>query len=106
MVYLTNAFSLTMIQSFPVTIEINEISETEVKNILDKFVSAIGHESTAQLLSSKLNKEITFNRISITLTAEDILIVAQLMGPRKEYKDMTVEEIQNYPIKYFLIKIK
>lgn len=106
-IILANAFSLSMISDPEYSLSVKEISEDEVKNYLSRgFESAIGHESTAQLLTTKLGVEVPFNRISVALDKDTILIVAQLMGPRKEYKDMTSEEIEKYPIKYFLVTLK
>ena len=102
-IIITNAFSLAMIQQFPALISIDEISEEEVKKM--ELESAIGHESTAQLLSTKLGKKIEFSRKTITLKRGDVIIVAQLMGPRKEFKELSLEEIQTYPIKYLKVKV-
>jgi len=105
-VYLSNAFSLTMIKEFPVVLGIKEIELKRAKYILQYgFISAVGHEETAKILSEKLGIEVPFNRISITIEFGDILIVAQLMGERKPFKEMTREEIEKYPIKFFEISI-
>lgn len=105
-VILANAFSLTMITEPDYSLSVKEISEDEVKEILSKgFESAIGHESTAQLLTSKLNIQVPFNRKNVKLDRDITLIIAQLMGERKEYKDMTPDEISRYPMKYFIISI-
>jgi hypothetical protein len=100
---ITNAFSLAMLSSFPSIIRVKEVSEEEVKEL--ELESAVGHESTAQLLTAKLGKPIAFNRQNVTLKPGDSILVAQLMGARKEFKEMTMEEIAKYPIKYLLVTV-
>ncbi len=84
-VYLSNAFSLQMVNDYKgCEIEIENISIEELKEILKivKFISVIGHEDTARVLSGLLNVEVPHNRESIKLTTKDILIVAQVVGGR------------------------
>ena len=102
-IIITNAFSLSMIKQFPTLISVDEISEDNVKEL--DLESAIGHESTAQLLSERLNKNLPCSRRTITLKRGDVIIVAQLMGPRKEFKELSLEEIKDYPIKYLKVKV-
>ena len=102
-IIITNAFSLAMIDKFPVIIKVKEIPEEEVKSYSLK--SAVGHPSTAELLTARLGQPIEFNRETIKLKEGDKIIVAQLMGERKEYKEMTKEEVEKYPIKYLLVEI-
>jgi hypothetical protein len=106
---LANAFSINMIQKFPAKVMIGEVSEEWIKSLLRlgaRIESYIGHESTAQILSERLGTEIAFNRSTLTLEPGSVVLVAQLGGPRKEYKDMTREEIASYPIRYFFVKVE
>lgn len=84
MIYLSNAFSLQMLNLERVNyIEVTPLELEEVKKLLSKgFISIIGHRDTANVLSSTLNIIIPYNRISIKLNLEDTLIVAQLTGGR------------------------
>jgi hypothetical protein len=53
MVYLTNAFSLSMLTKDYAKLTVKEMSAEEVKNYLKNgFQSAIGHSSTAEMLSA------------------------------------------------------
>jgi hypothetical protein len=83
-VYVSNAFSLQMVTGDDVTIRIRKGSIEEVKQLLQKrqFISAVGHESTAKLMSILLGIPINVNRITITLKPGDILIVFQLRTGR------------------------
>ncbi len=83
MTYLGNAFSINMIQNFPANISINKVKIETVKEMLHAdFTSAIGHKDTAMIVGNLLGMEIEANRISISLTPNDVLIVAQYKGPR------------------------
>ncbi len=42
------------------------------------FVSAVGHQGTADILSKMLNVPVQVNRTSIKLTPDDLLVVFQL----------------------------
>jgi hypothetical protein len=103
---ITNAFSLNMLEKFPAVVKIEEVSEEFVKLQFTKFESYIGHPDTASLLTERLGVEIPFNRATLKLIPGDELLVAQLMGLRKEFKELTKEEIENYPIKYFLVTVE
>jgi len=106
-VYLANAFSLTMLpENFSGSIEVKNISTEEASDLLrGEFQSCVGHESTAQLLTEKLAVHVECRRVSISIQPGDTLIVAQLMGERKEYRDMSREEIEAYPVQFFLVRI-
>ena len=79
--YLENAFSLQMLDYSiqhnvavsPVTIK--EVSESD-------FVSVIGHQDTAAVVSTLLGKVVPCHRASIHLDAGDTLFVAQVVGER------------------------
>ena len=107
-VYLANAFSLAMLpENFSGSIEVRSMPAEEVVDFLrgTEFVSCVGHDSTAQILSEKLRLPVECRRVSISLKLGDTLIVAQLMGERKEVRDMSREEIEAYPVQFFLVRI-
>ena len=105
MVYIANAFALSMIEGDAI-LRIKEISKEEVKEILTKegFVSAVGHQSTAEILSQLLDINIPFNRVQIKITSSDKLIVFQLLVRLEEGKILSKEEISKLPFKFFLIE--
>lgn len=81
--YLANAFSLNMIAECFADVRIATLDIDTVKKILTgHFISAIGHQDTANILSKLLEKEIPMNRISIQLETDDCVIVAQYSGSR------------------------
>lgn len=84
-IYLSNAFSIQMIRlNKETSVKFKEISLNEVKEFLkeNKFVSAIGHQDTANILTEILGIPVKQNRVSINLNKDDVLYVAQLTGGR------------------------
>jgi len=101
-VYISNAFSLSMI-SAPTTIKVIEVSAEDVKNILrDGFTSAVGHEATAKIISVQLGVQVLVNRISIKLAPGDVLIVYQLLARLPEGKVLTEEEMKQVAAKWYV----
>lgn len=81
--FITNAFSLQMIKNLPKKFQITELDVEKVKEILKKpFFSAVGHSTTANVLSKELGTVIPFNRTNLVLDEGDELIVAQYSGGR------------------------
>lgn len=79
--FLGNAFSLQMLDTtiqHLVTVTPVPIEEVKVAD----FMSVIGHQDTATVVSSLLGKEVSCHRASIHLDAGDILYVAQVTGGR------------------------
>jgi len=82
MIYLANAFSLNMLAkqqrlyARPLTIH-------ETRDYLASgFLSAVGHQDTANVLEGMLELPIPANRINVTLQEGDKVVVAQYVGPR------------------------
>jgi hypothetical protein len=69
--YLMNAFSLQMVQSFPCSVHFEEVD-----HLPDGLVSAIGHQDTANVLG------VPMNRVNVSLQSGDVFYVAQLQGGR------------------------
>ena len=89
--YLTNAFSINMLPRREHIVIFRPIhptqAENEIKDAIDEgdFVSAIGHASTAAILSKMLGVDIEAQRVNVEFDdKKDILIVAQYRGPRLE----------------------
>jgi hypothetical protein len=80
--FISNAFSLSMLHPLPPTgrtIRVRPVSLEEVKSLLQGgFISAVGHESTAGIISLLVGMEVPTNRIAIRLSHGDRLIVFQL----------------------------
>lgn len=100
--YLLSAFSLSMIpyQGW-VHLYLKEVDQEEARRIIAEaeskgreVVSAIGHQSTAQLLSQLLGREVPVNRAMVELRDGDEAIVFQLMVRLPEGKVLSREELQ------------
>ena len=101
-VYVSNAFSLSMLTP-PTTVKVLEVSGDDVKDILkDSFVSAVGHEATAKIISTQLNIQVPVNRISIKLTSGDVLVVFQLLVRLPEGKILSEDEMKQVQAKWYV----
>jgi hypothetical protein len=94
-VVLVNAFSLAMLQQTESLVLVKRITLEEAKKMLQAgFESAVGHESTANVLSQLLGIQIKAERRQITLTSDTILLVFQLLSRLPEGKILTEELMQ------------
>lgn len=90
MEFLSNAFSIQMLDT---TIAHNvSIEPIEPAQIPSDCVSAIGHADTARVVSTILGRQVDANRVSISLTEQDTLFVAQLTGGRLPEGSTTLPE--------------
>jgi hypothetical protein len=104
-IFVSNAFSLSMLTSFPANLIVKEVSINDVKEILKRhsFTSAVGHQATADVLSKLLNIQIPFNRVQIQLREGDALIVFQLMTRLEEGKVLDEQELSKLQFKFLLV---
>ena len=58
------------------------------------FISAIGHESTAQVMTTLLGVEVPVNRIQFAQEAGQMALVFKLNGRAPEGKILTADEIE------------
>jgi len=101
-VYLANAFSLSMLTA-PTTVKVLEVGLEDVKDILkDGFTSAVGHESTAQVITTQLGVQVSVNRTSIKMVPGDVLIVFQLLARLPEGKILSEDELRQIPAKWYI----
>lgn len=110
-IYLANSFSLGMLGEVEeAVISVKALTTKEqveaLKTMLkfEEWVSCIGHESTAQLLSEKFELPIEANRTPITLKDHDLVIVFQLLQRPPEGKVLTKEELEQIPIRIYLVE--
>lgn len=107
MLYLANAFSLQMLKNLRTTqhIEVTPISKDMVIEALknNTFVSCIGHVDTANVLTEVLGLTIDMNRVNVSLTKDDTLIVAQLIGGRLPEGCVTLPE--GFEFKFIVVNL-
>jgi hypothetical protein len=87
--YITNAFSLGMLgEEKRYIIHVAEISNEYALELVRKysFISAIGHDATAKIISQILGVNIPVNRIAVKLQSGDIALVFQLLQRLPEGK--------------------
>lgn len=78
---LGNAFSLQMLNLDQETnVKVAPVTVAEVAE--SGFRSVVGHQDTANVLTTLLGVEVPFNRESVKLTTGDVLYVAQVSGGR------------------------
>ncbi len=106
--YLLNSPILTTYGKFTFEkIDVSQACEIIQKTIdqegADAIVSAIGHESTARLLSQLLDHPIPANRIAITMTTGDQAVVIRLTQRLPEGKILGNEELKSIPFELGLL---
>lgn len=101
-VYLLNAPVLTSYGLF----KFSPLSLEEAKAIVSQgeFISAIGHEATAKILSFLLGVEVPMNRIAIKMEKGDRAIVFRLLTRIEEGKVLSEEEIMKLPWELCLLE--
>jgi len=96
-VYVSNAFSLSMLNPIPPqgrTVKVRPVSLEEAKSILQGgFQSAVGHPSTAAVMSALLGVEVPPNRVAITVGPGDRILVFQLSVRLAEGQVLSKEEV-------------
>jgi len=82
------------------------VSLEEAKNLLSssKFVSAVGHASTAQFLSRLLGVHVPAQRVRVEMQPGDIAIVFRLLERLPEGKVLSEEELQQIPYQLGLLR--
>ena len=96
-VYLTNTFSIAMLPTEEVQVNFKPIEFKEARKILEtkNVISYISHQSTAQVLSELLKREISLNRSILKLKKGDTLIVFHIYQRPKERQVFSVEELKD-----------
>jgi len=106
MLKLANAFSLNML-STDIRIHVlvtKRISKEEAKELLkDGFENYIGHKDLANIVSNELGLPVEMNekRPNLVLQLEDLVVVAQYIGPR--LPEGATELPPNARIEYFTV---
>jgi hypothetical protein len=92
--YLTTTFSPMMLGG-GVAGYVREITLAQAKKILqDPFVSAVGHEVTAEVLSVLLDRQVEFNRLNLVLKSGDQLICIIPKFRAEQAREFTKDEVE------------
>ena len=87
---------------------LDDITLTEARELvqenLNELDSAIGHQSTAEIMSSLLEVEIPVNRQVFQQQVEQKALVFKLNGRPEEGKVLTVDDIKNIGYKFQILE--
>ena len=108
MTKLANAFSLNMLDTQVTTTVLvtKRITKDEAKDLLkDGFENYIGHKDIANVVSNELGLPVEMNekRPNLLLNPEDVVVIAQYIGPR--LPEGATELPPNARIEYFTVQI-
>ncbi len=98
MIYIMNTAIIP--SDFEGIVKVKSIDVEEAKKILntEKWVSAVGHKSTAELLSNLLGIVIPFNRITVQARIGDVFLCFQPRERLEEGRVYSREEIEKIPM--------
>lgn len=100
--YLCNAFSLQMVAD-NADIRKRKVSTEEAASLVKDAESAIGHADTAYLVGKQLGREVSCNRVNVSLKSGDAIVVAQYRGPRLAEGTTVLPE--GAVIEYFTVEV-
>ena len=108
MLKLANAFSLNMLDTEITThvLVTKRITKEEAKELLKEgFENYIGHKDIANVVSNELGLPVEMNekRPNLLLNPEDVVVIAQYIGPR--LPEGATELPPNARIEYFTVQI-
>ena len=71
-----------------------------------EILSAIGHESTAKILTDLTGHEVPMNRIQYKQKFHDVALVFKLKGRPEEGKILTIEEIEKIGYEFGILALE
>jgi len=85
--------------------ELKDIILEEARNLVteNEILSAVGHQSTADILTTLLETEVPMNRIMFEQETGQKALVFKLNGRPEEGKILTAEEIHQIGFKFQLL---
>ncbi|MCY0880955.1 MAG: DUF1874 domain-containing protein [Firmicutes bacterium] len=109
MLYILNSMIIPLKEGDEYTIKARQIFLQSAKELLshEQFVSAVGHQATADLLSSVMGIKIPMNRIAITLSHGDkalCFVLKQRLPEGVVIK--TIEELQKVGYTFWLFEVE
>jgi hypothetical protein len=106
-IFISSTFSPMMLGN-NVRAIVREFQLEDVVTVLDEFpefVSAVGHESTAKIISILVDRTINFNRINVVLSDCDMVLCVIPNFRDTQSREFTKEEIVNAGFRCFIIHV-
>jgi len=106
-----NSFSINMFQNDlqDVVVRFKKLSTNEVKEIVkmfdNEFLSVIGHEDWAGIVSSDLGIEVPVNKQTYTFETDDTLVVCQRRGNRLGNGVTQLTDEDKGLVEYWMVEI-
>jgi len=87
------------------TFTLKDITLEEARNLIkeNEILSAVGHQSTSDILTTLLETEISVNRIQFVQETRQKALVFKLNGRPEEGKILTSEELEAIGYKFQLL---
>jgi len=105
--FLTTAISLNMLERKSYRLETAPIDLQRAKSLLSvDYVNAVGHESTAAILSNMLGMDIKRSRVNVVAKDGDVAVVAQYHGPRLPEGATTLPDgasIEFWEVRFYVV---
>ena len=85
--------------------ELKDVSLQEAQRLVkeNEILSAVGHQSTAEILTTLLGTEVPMNRIMFEQEQGQMALVFKLLGRPEEGKILTQEEIEAIGYKFQIL---
>lgn len=112
--YLLSGFSLGMLMQADCRVRVIRLVSSGIKEYKatlekimqpDAVVSAVGHESTAGLMSELLGENVPVNREQIMMDKGDKALVFQIMGRLPEGRVLAAHELLMVPYKWCRVDV-
>jgi len=108
MLYIFNSLIIPISQQYnTATVTFRRVTVEEAKKLLETeaFISAVGHESTANLLSRLLDRPIAMNRITVAMSVGDQALHFVLKTRLPEGRVLSEEELRNFEFELIHSKV-
>jgi len=103
--YLVNAFSVNMLSDSS-EVTFRKVTLDEAKVLAADAVSAVGHAPTATFYSRLLQLPVEANRVAVTLSTGDSVLVGALGARLDEGRVLTDEELQKFPVTWWYVEVR